>query len=215
MRILPRSKDELVRLILFPFKAYVVLAIPFYILFSIFFPRPYTGTGAGGETLMAIIGFYSLCAPVLLAGSVIQFFICKRAYATKTLFFLIPPILIILWITLPLVLRGSRDKNEVLSFPVNYDAAVKRLDEMQLQGGEKWKCESKQEAVSGRNYSFIILERQSNADLRFYVTVKDTGTNTTIVYADTVKFGAALNKADLITESNRINEIAKAIQGNP
>jgi hypothetical protein len=215
MRILPRTKDEWVGLILFPFKAYVVLAIPFYILFNAFFPRPFTGTGAGGETLMRIIGYYVLCAPPLLVGSVIQFFVCKRTHATRTLFFLIPPVLIILWIVLPLVTRGQRDKNEVLSFTVSYDEVVKRLDEMQQQGGEKWKCENKQEAVPGRNYSFVILERQSDANLRFYVTVKNTGTNTTTVYADTVKFGASLNKADLMTESNRISEITKAIQGKP
>jgi hypothetical protein len=218
----------------FPFKAYMVIALPFCILFNVLFPKPFTGTDSGGHWFFAITITYGLCALPLLLGLIIQFFVCTREDTTKTLVFFVPSILVFLWIGLNTVFSEIRYKHlketekwKTQTYEMNFDEVVRRLTNMEQQSGGKWHWTQKQEDRPSKNILhntlFVIDEHQSSADaqldadISFQVSVWATETNRTKVTEQTIKFGSNrdpnLHEQDLVTETNRIHEIIKAIQG--
>jgi hypothetical protein len=96
MRALPSTKNEWTALALFPFKAYVVIVLPFYFLFNIFYPQPLTiflGNNATtwNQTAEIFLGVFVLCGPCLLLGFVIQLLMHDYKSAIRTLMFAIVP----------------------------------------------------------------------------------------------------------------------------
>jgi len=100
MRVFPKNRDEWIALCLFPFKAYVVVVVPFYGIFRIFCPQPYLGTGASDGTAFALAGYFLLCAPFLLLGAAIQFLVTGRSAGGRTLLFAIFPTVLLLLVLL-------------------------------------------------------------------------------------------------------------------
>jgi hypothetical protein len=95
MRALPKSRDEWVALPLFPFKAWVVTAWPFYLVFHAFSASQFStryNTGVLGE---AVIGGYFLSVAVLLIGALIQSIVCGRGAAKRTLLYAIASIILV------------------------------------------------------------------------------------------------------------------------
>ena len=86
------------KLILIPFKIFVVAALPFYFLFRVLFPRP-LWSNAGNNTFVidplanVMLVFFVLCAPVLLIGAIIQFRNGDSKSGVKTIFFAVAPTL--------------------------------------------------------------------------------------------------------------------------
>jgi hypothetical protein len=85
---------------LFPFKAYVVVAVPFYFLFRVFFPHPlWTSIGNNTSILDPIAGglldAFILCAPVLWLGAFFQFISRDSKAGVCTLLFSVVPSLVL------------------------------------------------------------------------------------------------------------------------
>ena len=101
MRLFPKGKDELLALALFPFKAYVVVVVPFYYIFRMFCPQPFLGTGVTDGTALVLLAYFGLCAPALLIGAAIQIFVSGRRAAGRTLAFAIVPTLVcvLVWLS--------------------------------------------------------------------------------------------------------------------
>jgi hypothetical protein len=96
MRAFPSTKNEWIALALFPFKAYVVIVLPFYFLFNTFYPQPltiYLGKNATtwNQTAEEFLGFFVLCGPLLILGFIIQLFAKDEKSAIRTLMFAIVP----------------------------------------------------------------------------------------------------------------------------
>jgi hypothetical protein len=73
----PSTKAEWVNSVLIPFKIYVVIVVPFYLIFRIALGLPFeiqTGVNASrvGHTTDMLLYAYMLCAPCLLLGAVLQ-----------------------------------------------------------------------------------------------------------------------------------------------
>ncbi len=93
MRIFPKTKAEWIALVLFPFKAYILLAWPLLILFSVFFWHTLRLTGTGGSAFTVGEG-YVLCIAVLLVGACIQYFVSGLLDSLITLGFAVAPVLL-------------------------------------------------------------------------------------------------------------------------
>jgi len=99
MRLFPSTKNEWIALALFPFKAYMVIVLPFYFLFNIFYPLPLTvylgnNTTVWNQTAEAFLRIFVLCGPLLILGFIIQLFVRDKKYAIRTLMFAIVPFII-------------------------------------------------------------------------------------------------------------------------
>ena len=94
MSVLPKTRDEWIAIPLFPFKAWVLSAFPFYLLVHSYAVAQHVryGTGALGE---AVIGGYMLSVVVLLIGALIQSIICRRGAATRTLLYVVASIILV------------------------------------------------------------------------------------------------------------------------
>jgi hypothetical protein len=88
MKIIPSSRHQWLNLVLFPFKAYVVLAIPFYFIFRSFCSR---GTAATFDDMAVMFAF---CLMALLIGSVIQLVVSGWEYAMSSFIFVVVPVLL-------------------------------------------------------------------------------------------------------------------------
>jgi hypothetical protein len=220
MKVFPATKIGWVNFMVFPFKAYMVITFPFFMVLR--------ETNLGGLLFVT----YGLCALPLLLGLIIQLIVCKREDVAQTLFFFIPAVLIVLWFTVSEFQRWrfvEREKWKTQTYEMDFDEVVRRLTNMELQSGGKWHWDQKQEDKPSNNIlhnsMFVIREHQSGADAQldadivFEVSVWATETNRTKVTERTTKFGSNrdpdLHEEDLITETNRIHELIKAIQGNP
>lgn len=102
MRAFPSTKHERFNLLLFPFKAYLVLAYPFYFVFRAFCPQPFLGTMVSDGTFEAILMGGAFCLFVLLIGSGVQWLVSGWEFALRSLAFVLVPVALILII---LVLR--------------------------------------------------------------------------------------------------------------
>lgn len=107
MRVLPKTKDEWIALVVFPFKAYVAVVLPSYYIFRIFCPQPFLGTNVTDGTSDILLQYFLLCAPVLLIGAAIQLFVSGRRAAGRTLAFAAFPALVLLLVLLS-AYRSSR-----------------------------------------------------------------------------------------------------------
>src|SRR5262249_26367642 len=94
MTILPKTRDEWIALPLFPFKAWILTALPFYSAFSSYTTAEHVryGTGSLGEV---VIGGYMLSVPVLLIGALIQSIVCRRGAATRTVLYAVASMILI------------------------------------------------------------------------------------------------------------------------
>jgi hypothetical protein len=90
MRIIPSTRHEWFNLVLFPFKAYVVLAFPFYFVFRALYPH---GTDA---TFDDIVVPFAFCLLALLIGSLIQLIVSGWEYAFSSFLFVVVPIVLFL-----------------------------------------------------------------------------------------------------------------------
>jgi hypothetical protein len=95
MSIFPKTRDEWIALPLFPFKAWVVVAFPFYLAVHEYAAAQHVryGTGGLGE---AVIGGYMFSIIVLLLGALIQSIICSRGAATRTVLYAVASIILVL-----------------------------------------------------------------------------------------------------------------------
>ncbi len=93
MKIIPSSRDQWLNLALFPFKAYVVLAIPFYFIF-----RTFCSYGRAA-TFYDIVVYFAFCLVALLIGSLIQLVVSGWEYAFSSFIFVVVPVLlfVIVW----------------------------------------------------------------------------------------------------------------------
>jgi hypothetical protein len=99
MKICTSKRDKLIALALVPFKAFVVIAVPFYFLFRIFHPHSletYIGNNTSILDPVAnrLLGAFVLCAPILLVGAVVQFWLADSRAGIRTLFFATIPTLV-------------------------------------------------------------------------------------------------------------------------
>ncbi len=94
MSILPKNRDGWIALPLFPFKAWVLLAFPFYLLWGAcaHAQRVHYATGALGD---AVIGGYILSVAVLLLGALVQSIFCSRGAATRTALYAVGSIILV------------------------------------------------------------------------------------------------------------------------
>jgi hypothetical protein len=107
MRVFPNTKDEWFALVVFPFKAYVAVVVPFYYIFRMFCPQPFLGTNVSDGTRDILLQYFLLCAPVLLLSAAIQAFVSGRRAASHTLAFAAVPTLVLLLVLLS-AYRSSR-----------------------------------------------------------------------------------------------------------
>jgi hypothetical protein len=96
MQAFPSTKKEWIALTLFPFKAYVVVVLPFYFLFNIFCPQPLTiyfgnNTTVWNHTAEEFLTGFVLCGPLLMLGLIIQLCARDAKSASRTLMFAIVP----------------------------------------------------------------------------------------------------------------------------
>jgi len=100
MEVRISKRDKWITLALFPFKAFVVVAAPFYFVFRLLYPhRLWTDVGNNTSIIdpvaNGLLEAFVLCAPVLLLGAVIQFFVAGSRAGVRTLFFAAVPTLIL------------------------------------------------------------------------------------------------------------------------
>ncbi len=94
MSILPKTRDGWIALPLFPFKAWVLLAFPLYLLWGAYARARQVryATGALGDT---VLGGYLLSVAVLLLGALVQSIFCSRGEATRTTVYAVGGIILV------------------------------------------------------------------------------------------------------------------------
>jgi hypothetical protein len=95
MSVLPNTRDEWIALPLFPFKAWVLVAIPFYLLVRSYALAQQVRYGTG-ELALIVMGGYMLSVAVLLMGAFIQSIVSTRGTAARTVIFAVVGILFFL-----------------------------------------------------------------------------------------------------------------------
>ena len=95
-----KSKNcKWIAVVLWPFKVYIVVVVPFYFLLRLFYPHPFR-TYIGNNTTVTdplvdkLLEVFILCAPVVLLGAIIQFFAKDTKAGICTLFFAAAPTLV-------------------------------------------------------------------------------------------------------------------------
>jgi|SRR6267142_6250759 len=83
MTIFPKSRDAWIALPLFPFKAWVIIAFPFYFFVGGYAFGQYTRHGTGEFGMMVEFG-YMISVPVLLFAALIQRIFGQRREAAKS-----------------------------------------------------------------------------------------------------------------------------------
>jgi hypothetical protein len=97
------TKDKWITLILIPFKVYVVIIVPSYLIYRIILnPSPLeikTGENAykGDATIEMLLYGYMLCAPFLLFGAIFYFIKNDFKSAFQTLFIAVVPTSLLLF----------------------------------------------------------------------------------------------------------------------
>jgi hypothetical protein len=100
----PSSRERRIALVLLPFKAYVVVVIPFYFVFRAFCPEPSHPTGSADGTGFMLLNGLIASGLVLLLGAGVQWFACGRRAARQTLMFAAAPVLV--WLLILLTIHG-------------------------------------------------------------------------------------------------------------
>lgn len=99
MELAPKTVDAWFALILFPFKVYVMTALPllhiWYSWEKFFALEP--GRRTFREAAIAFSGHYALCLPILLIGALSQALFFRRGRATETLLVFLVGILMLYW----------------------------------------------------------------------------------------------------------------------
>jgi len=95
MRIFPSIKDEWFALFLFPFKAYIIVVIPFYYVFRIFCPTPFIGTGVSDGTSSAFLSIFIVCVLAIFGGFLIQWFVSGWERARVSMLFVVIPVVLL------------------------------------------------------------------------------------------------------------------------
>ncbi len=84
MHVFPKTSSEWLALPLFPFKAWVVTALPVYLLFGIYSASQVPTSYNTGVVASAVVAGYVLSAAALLLGALVQSIFCERGTATRT-----------------------------------------------------------------------------------------------------------------------------------
>jgi hypothetical protein len=98
MDICTSNKDKWIAAALIPFKAFVVVAAPFYFLFRVIYPHPLWSDVGNNTSIIdpvanGLLEGFVLCAPILLLGGVIQIFVADSRAGIRTFFFAAVPTL--------------------------------------------------------------------------------------------------------------------------
>jgi len=94
------KKNTWIVVALIPFKAFVVIAAPFYFLFLAICSHP-LWTDVGNNTSIidpvasGLLDAFVLCAPILLLGGVIQIFVAGSKAGVRTFIFAAAPTLVL------------------------------------------------------------------------------------------------------------------------
>ncbi|HXA45885.1 MAG TPA: hypothetical protein VNZ25_10290 [Candidatus Angelobacter sp.] len=100
MDICTSNKDKWIAVALIPFKAFIVIAAPLYLLFRAIYPHP-LWTDVGNNTSIidpvanGLLEAFILCAPILLLGGVIQVFAADKRAGIRTFIFAAVPTLVL------------------------------------------------------------------------------------------------------------------------
>jgi hypothetical protein len=100
MELCTSNKDKWIAVALIPFKAFVVIAAPFYFLFRAIYPHPFW-TDAGNNTSIidpvanGLLEAFVVCAPILLLGAVIQIVVAGGRAGVRTFCFAAVPTLVL------------------------------------------------------------------------------------------------------------------------
>jgi hypothetical protein len=80
MKIAPstKTKRDRLALILFPFKAYMVVVVPFYFVFRGICPEPSHPTGATDGTGFLLFNGFVASGIIVLLGTIVQYFVRSR-----------------------------------------------------------------------------------------------------------------------------------------
>ena|ERR1035441_8491517 len=93
MSILPKTRDEWVGLLLFPFKAWVLIGYPLYFMFRSYVAQHgMDGTRTLGQL---VIGCYMLSVVALLIGALVQSIVCARGAATRTVMYVVGSVILV------------------------------------------------------------------------------------------------------------------------
>jgi len=95
VKVFPSNKDEWLALLLFPFKAYIVLVYPFYRIFRTFYPQPFLGTMVSDGTFYTLSSIFVFCLVTLFIGATIQLVVSGREYALVSMAFVVIPVVIL------------------------------------------------------------------------------------------------------------------------
>ena len=85
LRAFPSTTDEWIAVVVFPFKAYILLSYPFLVA-CVVLMRPHHYTSYPEATLAVSLGYIS-CLAILLFGSLVQAVVCQRGRASQTILF--------------------------------------------------------------------------------------------------------------------------------
>jgi len=83
---LPKTLDEWLALALFPFKVWVLVALPFDAIFGAYVSAHHVRYGRTALG-MGVMKGYMISVAILLMGALIQSVVCKRGTATRTLLY--------------------------------------------------------------------------------------------------------------------------------
>ena len=97
MRFLPTSSSQWLSLVLFPFKAYTVLAVVVVFVWGSALPRHSQATAVADAGLLVALG-YLLSAVALFVGGLVQAFAGPKGAGLITLLFAGAALIIALWL---------------------------------------------------------------------------------------------------------------------
>jgi len=97
MRFVPTSSSEWLSFVLFPFKAYTVLAVIIVFMWGSALPRHSQATVVADAGLLVVFGYF-LSAIVLFVGGLVQSFAGKKGLGLITLLFAGAALVIAFWL---------------------------------------------------------------------------------------------------------------------
>ncbi len=97
MRFLPKSSSQWLSFVLFPFKAYTVLAVIILFIWGSALPRHPQATPVADAGLLVVLG-YLLSAVALFVGGLVQAFVGPKGSGLITLLFAGAALVIAFWL---------------------------------------------------------------------------------------------------------------------
>ncbi len=97
MRVVPSCSREWLRLVVFPFKAYTLLALIIVLTWGLALPQHSQATAVADAGVLVVLG-YLLSAVVLFLGGLVQAFVGPRGAGVVTLLFAGAALIIAFWL---------------------------------------------------------------------------------------------------------------------